>query len=125
MRATGAGNVPTSDWHRAAATGGHATFRAAPTADPAPRAKRQTLIFIVTSPRPQVGKTFIARVLIDFLRHDRDDPIVFDLNPAGDSLHEFLPQLAITADIGDVKGQMALFDRLIVDDGTAKVIDLG
>jgi hypothetical protein len=117
--------VPTSDWHRAAAAGGHATFRAAPTRGPAPRAKRQTLVFIVTSPRPQVGKTFVARVLTDFLRLDRDDPVVFDLNPSGDALTDFLPRLTIAADVGDVKGQMALFDRLVVDDGTAKVVDVG
>jgi hypothetical protein len=33
--------------------------------------------------------------------------------------------LAVRADIGSIEGQMALFDRLIVEDGVAKVIDLG
>jgi hypothetical protein len=40
-------------------------------------------------------------------------------------LREYLPTLAMACDLGDIKDQMALFDRLIVDDGVAKIIDLG
>ncbi len=87
--------------------------------------KRSTFVFVVTSARPQVGKTFLARLLIDFLRRDRAEPLAYDLNPSGDALSDYLPQLAIGADIGDIRGQMALFDNLIVDDGVTKVIDLG
>jgi hypothetical protein len=92
---------------------------------PTAATKRPTFVFIVTSARPQVGKTFIARLLIDFLRRDRAEPVAYDLNPSGDALTDYLPDLAITADIGDIRGQMALFDNLIVDDGIAKVVDLG
>jgi hypothetical protein len=88
-------------------------------------ARQQTLVFIVASPRPQVGKTFVARLVIDFLRLDRGEPMVFDLNPVGDALTDYLPQLAIAAEIDSTKGQMALFDNLIVDDGVAKVVDVG
>ena len=124
MRATGIKAVPTNDWHRATAGGDRDLLHLATRRALAAGAKRQTLVFIVTSPRPQVGKTFVARVLIDFLRLDRDDPVVFDLNPSGDALKDYLPHLAVTADIGDIKGQMALFDSLVVDDGAAKVVDL-
>jgi len=92
---------------------------------PAPTARRRTPIFIVASPRPQVGKTFIARLLLDFLRLQGDDPVAFDLNPSGDALRDYLPALAVASDVEDIKGQMALFDRLIVHDGTPKVVDLG
>jgi hypothetical protein len=74
---------------------------------PVPAPRRQTPLYIVTSPRPQVGKTFVARLLTDFLRLDGGEVLAFDLNPS------------------DIQGQMALFDRLIVADGVAKVVDLG
>jgi hypothetical protein len=86
--------------------------------------RRPTFVFIVTSTRPQVGKTFAARLLIDFLRRERE-PVAYDLNPSGDALTDYLPGLVIGTDIGDIRGQMALFDNLIVDDGIAKVVDLG
>lgn len=89
-----------------------------------PRA-RSPALFIVASPRPQVGKTFLARLLIDFLRLEGGSPLGFDLNPNGDALRDYLPGLATASDIGHIKGEMALFDRLIVEDGTAKVVDIG
>jgi hypothetical protein len=92
---------------------------------PAPEPRRQTPIYIVASPRPRVGKTFLARLLTDFLRLDGGEVLAFDLNPDGDALRDYLPAVATPADIVDIQGQMALFDRLIVADGVAKVIDLG
>jgi hypothetical protein len=86
---------------------------------------KQSPVFIVVSPRPQVGKTFLARLLIDFLRVDRNDPIAFDLNPKGDALNDYLPGLTTATDLNDIKSQMAMFDRLILDDGVAKVVDIG
>jgi hypothetical protein len=87
--------------------------------------KRHTAIFIIACPRPQVGKTFVARLLIDFLRLKGTDPVVFDLNPSGDALCDYLPDLAQAADLTEIKSQMAMFDRLIVDDAVTKVVDLG
>jgi hypothetical protein len=94
-------------------------------AGPASDARRRTLVFIVASPRPQVGKTFIARLLVDFLRLQGGEPEAFDLNPSGDALRDYLPDLAVASDVEDTHGQMALFDRLIVADGTPKVVDVG
>jgi hypothetical protein len=82
-------------------------------------------LFIVASPRPQTGKTFLARLVVDYLRLDRADPLVFDLNPAGDALREYLPRLARRADLDAIADQMGLFDRLVTQDGIAKVVDLG
>ena len=83
--------------------------------------KKQAPIFIVASPRPQVGKTFVARLLVDFQRLGHDDPVVFDLNPRGDALKDYFPDLATVTDLNEIKSQMAMFDRLIVDDGLAKI----
>jgi hypothetical protein len=88
-------------------------------------AKGWTPLFIVASPRPLVGKTFVARLIIDFLRLDGGITKAFDLNPGEGALADLLPAVTSRADIGSTQGQMALFDRLIVEDGVPKVIDLG
>jgi len=82
-------------------------------------------VTIVASPRPRVGKTLIARLLIDFHRHEGRRAQGFDLNGGEDSLAQFMPEHVQPARIGDIKGRMQLFDRLIENDGVEKVIDLG
>jgi hypothetical protein len=84
-----------------------------------------TPLYIIASPRPRVGKTLIARLLIEFFRSDRRPIIAYDLNPHDPALAGYFPQLTWTVDITDTRGQMALFDQLIADDATARVIDLG
>ena len=49
----------------------------------------------------------------------------FDINLKEPSLLEYLPRTTETADVIDTFGKMQLMDRLIVNDGVAKVIDLG
>jgi hypothetical protein len=49
----------------------------------------------------------------------------FDVNADEPSLVNYLPGCTTLSDIGDTRGQMALFDRLIQDDGASKVVDLG
>jgi hypothetical protein len=82
-------------------------------------------VTIVASPRPRVGKTLLARLLIDFHGHEGRTAAGFDLNAGEDTLAQFLPEQAAVADIAGIQGQMALFDRLIAEDEIAKVVDLG
>jgi hypothetical protein len=84
-----------------------------------------TPIYIVCSPRPQVGKTVVARLLSEFLLLKDGQLTAFDINLKEPSLLDYLPDITETADISDTYGKMALMDRVIVDDGMAKVIDLG
>lgn len=86
---------------------------------------RRTPVYIICSPRPLVGKTLIARLLCEFLLLQRGDVAGFDVNLKEPSLLDFLPRIAETADIDNTFGKMELMDRLIVNDGIAKVIDLG
>ena len=86
---------------------------------------RRTPVYIVCSPRPAVGKTLIARVLAEFLLLKNGAVAAFDINLREPSLLNYLPRFTETAQIGDTFGQMALMDRLIVNDGVPKVIDLG
>ena len=84
-----------------------------------------TPVYIVCSPRPLVGKTLLARLLSEFLLLKDGAVSGFDINLKEPSLLEYLPRVTETADIADTFGKMQLMDRLIVNDGIGKVIDLG
>ena len=84
-----------------------------------------TPVYIICSPRPQVGKTLIARLLSEFLLLKNGGVTAFDINLKEPSLLDYLPDLTETADVIDTYGKMQLMDRVIVDDGMSKVIDLG
>ena len=84
-----------------------------------------TPVYIICSPRPLVGKTLMARLLSEFLLLKNGTVTSFDVNLKEPSLLEYLPKTTETADVIDTYGKMQLMDRLIVDDGVAKVIDLG
>jgi len=84
-----------------------------------------THVFIVCSPRPRVGKTLVARLIAEFYRVSERPVAGFDLEPFEPAFVEFLPGLVQRISLNDTRGQMALFDRLVMDDDTAKVIDLG
>jgi hypothetical protein len=85
----------------------------------------RNFVTIIASRRPRVGKTLVARLLTDFHLYEGRSVAAFDLNFGNGTLAQFLPEHATSSEIGDVKGQMALFDRLIADDGINKVVDVG
>lgn len=80
-------------------------------------------VTIVASPRARVGKTLLARLVTEYNVQEGRAVAAFDLG--GGALAQFLPEHTTVSAIGDIKGQMALFDRLIAEDGAAKVVDLG
>jgi hypothetical protein len=86
---------------------------------------RATPVYIIASPRPQVGKTLVARLLSEFLLLKNGGVVSFDINLKEPSLLDYLPDITETADVIDTYGKMQLMDRVIVDDGLSKVIDLG
>jgi len=86
---------------------------------------RTTPVYIICSPRPLVGKTLIARLLSEFLLLKNGTVASFDINLKEPSLLEYLPKITETAEVDDTFGKMALMDRLIINDGIGKVIDLG
>jgi hypothetical protein len=84
-----------------------------------------TPVYIVCSPRPLIGKTLVARQLSEFLLLKNGDVAAFDINLKEPSLLDYLPRITETADVNNTFGKMALMDRVIANDGVAKVIDLG
>jgi len=86
---------------------------------------QQTPLYIIASPRPRVGKTLIARLLIEFFRAGDRPLLAYDLNPRDPALTGHFPELTWSVDISETRGQMALFDRLIASDSITRVIDVG
>ena len=84
-----------------------------------------TPVYIICSPRPQVGKTLLARLLGEFLLLKNGRVTAFDINLKEPSLLDYLPGITETADVIGTHGKMQLMDRIILDDGLSKVIDLG
>ena len=53
--------------------------------------QRPTPVFIVTSSRPRVGKTLIARALTEYSARQSRPVAAFDVNPDELTLVEYLP----------------------------------
>jgi len=84
----------------------------------------RTPLYIVCSPRPRVGRTLLARLLVDYFRMEGRPVAAFDFETEPPGLADFLPGYTTRAEVADIEGQMQLFDRLIMPDGTGKVVDL-
>lgn len=82
-------------------------------------------LYVVASPRPRLGKTLIARLLLEFQRKNRRPLVGYDVNPREPALAERFPKLVWPVDIAQTRGQMELFDRLLADETSVKIIDLG
>jgi hypothetical protein len=87
--------------------------------------QRRTPVFIVTSSRPRVGKTLVARALVEFFTAQSRPVQGFDVNPDEFDLIEHLPGYTAAASLSDTRGEVALFDHLVLQDQVPKVVDLG
>jgi len=84
----------------------------------------RTSVYMIASPRPRVGRTLVARLLADFYLTNGRETACFDLDPEA-GLSQFMPAHTQRAELSAITGQMASFDRLIIDDGIPKIIDIG
>jgi len=84
----------------------------------------RTPVFIVTSPRPRVGKTLIARAMTEYFGAQRRPVTAFDVNPDAFKLIDYLPAYTAAASINDTRGEVALFDQLVQPDEVVKIVDL-
>ena len=84
---------------------------------------KPTLI-LVGADKGGVGKTTIARALLDYFARNKVSARAFDTeNPRG-SLHRFYPQLAEVIDLADVAQQMKVLDTMENSPVRATVVDL-
>ena len=72
---------------------------------------RPAPVYIVTSPNQKVGKTLIARLLIEFFQASGRAVEGYDLQSRKPVLAERFPHLVRSVDIGDTRGQMQVFDQ--------------
>jgi hypothetical protein len=85
---------------------------------------RRTLVFFVCSPHSRTGVTTAARLLTDYYLSRNVAVEGFDTDSREPLYALFFPQRAQVVDIGEVKGQISLFDRLLVPDETPKIVDV-
>ncbi len=85
---------------------------------------RRTLVYFVCSPHSRTGVTTTARLLTDYYLSRGVTVEGFDTDAREPSYAERFPGLARAVDIFDVRGQIALFDQLLVPDDTPKVVDV-
>jgi hypothetical protein len=85
---------------------------------------KTTPLYVVCSPSRCVGTTLVSRLLTEFYVVNKRPVAAFDLADEGPQLADYLPKFATIADIGDIRGQMALFDRLIAERDVPRVIDV-
>jgi hypothetical protein len=85
---------------------------------------RTNPLYVVCSPCRCVGKTLVSRLLTEFYVLDDRPVAAFDLADEGPQLADYLPALTTIADIGDTRGQMTFFDRLIAPADGAQILDI-
>ncbi|BBU61233.1 hypothetical protein MSC49_11680 [Methylosinus sp. C49] len=85
---------------------------------------RRTLVFVACSPHPRSGVSTTARLLTDFYLSRLTEVEGFDTDPHAPRYHEWFPDRTRVIDTADIRGQISLFDRLLIDDGTPKIVDV-
>lgn len=81
-------------------------------------------MFVACSPHPRTGVSTTARLLTDF-HLSRHAPVEgFDTDPHASRYAELFPHVVRAVDAADIKGQISLFDRLLVNDETPKIVDV-
>lgn len=85
---------------------------------------RTPTVYITASDQHRNGKTFLARLLADFLMLDGRDPFMIDTDAPDGPLRTYFPGRTALADFSVMQGQMKLFDTIIASPGRDYVVDL-
>ena len=86
--------------------------------------ERRTFVFIVCSPHARVGVSTTARLLTDFYLPRRRPVEGFDTDPHEPDYGAWFPDHVRVVDAAAITGQISLFDRLLVNDETPKIVDI-
>ncbi len=84
----------------------------------------RTLVYFVCSPHSRTGVTTTARLLTEYYLSRGVTVEGFDTDAREPSYAERFPDLARAVNIFDVRGQIALFDQLLVPDDKPKIVDV-
>ena len=66
----------------------------------------RSTVTIVASPRSRVGKTLLARLLVDYHRQENRSVQAFDLNTGENTLAQFLPGEVTAAGVGSFSADL-------------------
>ena len=86
--------------------------------------KRRTFVYISCSPHPRVGTTLTASLLTTYFQVTNRPVVGFDTNPYDGDFARLHPETTSIIDIASTRGQIDMFDRLVVPDHIPKIIDL-
>jgi hypothetical protein len=85
---------------------------------------RGAKIFICCSPDARVGVSTTARLLTDYHLFRGGRVEGFDTDPHEPCYGALFPDLVATLDANDIRGQISLFDRLLEQSETPKIVDV-
>jgi hypothetical protein len=83
-----------------------------------------SLAAIVASLHGRSGKTFLARMLVDYFILSGGNPYVFDTDAVERGLQYLFPDRARVVDLASVRDQMVLFDTLVKPSCDMRVVDV-
>ena len=75
----------------------------------------RTPLFIVCSPQQRVGRTLVARLLLDFLLMEDRSVAGFDFDAEPPSLADFLPGQTTIAEITDIQPGQNVWSQQEID----------
>jgi hypothetical protein len=81
-------------------------------------------VILIGADKGGVGKTTVARTLLDFLSHHRVRARAFDTEVPRGTLKRFHPDVTDVVDINYVPDQMRIFDTVNATDATVTLIDV-
>ena len=79
-------------------------------------------VILIGADKGGVGKTTVARTLLDYLGAQGIPTRAFDTEPPNGALHRFHPKISEIVDVAEIAGQMRIFDT--VSDSSVTVIDV-
>jgi len=86
--------------------------------------RRGANVFILCSPDARVGVSTTARLLTDYHLYSGVRVEGFDTDPHEPHYGDRFSDYVNVVDAAEIKGQIALFDRLLADDETPKIVDV-
>src|ERR1700757_4696016 len=81
-------------------------------------------VFRIGTDKGGVGKTMVARTLLDYFAHHRVRSRAFDTEAPRGTLKRFHPEVTDVVDINYVPDQMKIFDTVNSTDATVSLIDV-
>lgn len=91
---------------------------------PLPSVKPAPAVIVVGADKGGVGKTTIARALLDYLGHRNVPARAFDAESPRGTLHRFHPDATSVVDLAQTADQMKIIDTLARADASVSVIDI-